>query len=729
MTAVSSTGTTGATQPTWSTTFGATTADNQITWTNIGPGLVVAYAGYTYVYCYRTIYGDLSTASPVSKATGPILSSVPITPINITAYSITSGVATFTAANNLQQVQQLVLNGFPNSTFLNGQVVSVGAGPTSTSFIAGVTGPDTPLTSEAGQANPVITTVNGSFTTSTQCNSTATITNVSVSGGVATITAANNFTVGLSIGLTGLTNAGFLNGQTVVVSSASATQFSCNLTGNVIYPTNYPSTPDTGTATFLAVEIYRTADGGGIYYFDGAVANPTGSSLSNFASGAFLAGVGADNGVPGVNIWANLQNVSSTSFATVSVPPPSSGSGAFGLLQAGTAVHIQAINGNVSPSFTFTNPVTTGDTILVAVLCFHENPPTLTDNHGNTYTQITSVTDGQFINYMFIASNVTGGSLTVTATVTGINGSNAYTSINCHELSGIVTASPVNASATHTGASSGGLFNSGTVTTSNALDVIFSFVYGVGAVTPVGYTLATNIVYSAAGGTQQVQTAFQTQSATGTYSPNWRANVPNGIGITVALKLLIIAPADGLQATTFAFTTPATVAIQGIQVNFDGFYKGAAGLASFNVQLMRNGTPVVAAKMVTAATSNTTYNVGGSTNLWVWVGSPADTNTTTLVFKSLRLNRLSWWFIHLLGTQCQHSAVRSELGQHLDFLRYEHRHESRPTAYRSTCSLERSSSGSTGFYTNSGRNDSRLVGWSPMDGRWKRFISMAARTS
>jgi hypothetical protein len=72
----------------------------------------------------------------------------------------------------------------------------------------------------------------------------ATVTNVVIASGVATVTANNSFLVGEPVRLTGLANATFLN-DTIgfFVTSANASQFTFSTT----FP-NYPSTPDTGTA-------------------------------------------------------------------------------------------------------------------------------------------------------------------------------------------------------------------------------------------------------------------------------------------------------------------------------------------------------------------------------------------------------------------------------------------------------------------------------------------------
>jgi hypothetical protein len=71
--------------------------------------------------------------------------------VPITAYAITSNVATFTAANTLGAGQTVVLSGFPTSTFLNSQTLTV-VSATSTSFTVNFTHADVTTTTEAGTA-------------------------------------------------------------------------------------------------------------------------------------------------------------------------------------------------------------------------------------------------------------------------------------------------------------------------------------------------------------------------------------------------------------------------------------------------------------------------------------------------------------------------------------------------------------------------------------------------
>jgi len=75
---------------------------------------------------------------------------------------------------------------------------------------------------------------------------TGTITATAVNNNVVTVTCANNFIVGTTVTFAGLTTGGFLDGQLLVIQSATPTQFTVNFTH-----ANYGTTADTGTATWL----------------------------------------------------------------------------------------------------------------------------------------------------------------------------------------------------------------------------------------------------------------------------------------------------------------------------------------------------------------------------------------------------------------------------------------------------------------------------------------------
>jgi hypothetical protein len=78
----------------------------------------------------------------------------------------------------------------------------------------------------------------------TRISNVSTITNVSISGDLLTVTAANKFLPGDTIVFAGLTTATFLNGVRVLVNTSNANVF----TANYVHA-DYASAPDTGTAT------------------------------------------------------------------------------------------------------------------------------------------------------------------------------------------------------------------------------------------------------------------------------------------------------------------------------------------------------------------------------------------------------------------------------------------------------------------------------------------------
>lgn len=261
--------TTGLTAPAWSTTQGGTTVDGDYTWTNIGQGNLIEAYGTSYVFGYRTIYGHLTTCSPISISTGSIFGPQSV---GITAFSITDNVVTFTGTNNFIPGNIFTVYGFTTGIYLNGQPFTVlAAGLSTTSFSANFTYPDTGSTNDTASTQPLIATVTGVGTGSVLCNATATITAIGVSADVVTISAVNSFTPGLYVTFTGITTATWLNNQQLQIINTDP-----NGQWFQVYAVqpNQPVTVDTGTVTFNAVEIYRVSDGGGIYLFAGAVTNP-----------------------------------------------------------------------------------------------------------------------------------------------------------------------------------------------------------------------------------------------------------------------------------------------------------------------------------------------------------------------------------------------------------------------------------------------------------------------
>jgi len=74
-----------------------------------------------------------------------------------------------------------------------------------------------------------------------------TITNVAITTNVLTVSAINTFTVGVPVTLAGLTTATFLNGQIVIVTATTGSNFTATFAH-----ADYASAPDTGTADNVA---------------------------------------------------------------------------------------------------------------------------------------------------------------------------------------------------------------------------------------------------------------------------------------------------------------------------------------------------------------------------------------------------------------------------------------------------------------------------------------------
>jgi hypothetical protein len=73
LTGSTGTGKSGATAPTWATTLSATTTDNDITWTCLGPGAVLSYKTISYSFATHSVDGSVSTAAPPAIIQGPIV--------------------------------------------------------------------------------------------------------------------------------------------------------------------------------------------------------------------------------------------------------------------------------------------------------------------------------------------------------------------------------------------------------------------------------------------------------------------------------------------------------------------------------------------------------------------------------------------------------------------------------------------------------------------------------
>lgn len=628
--------TTGAVAPVWNQTVGGATVDGSYTWTNLGPGQFVESFGTSYVVAYRTIYGHLTTASPQSINTGSIFGPTIAT---ITAFSITNNVVTFIGANNFIPGNVFSVQGLSIGTFLNNQPFTiVAAGTSPTQFSAVFDFVDTPLTVDSGSTENLIATVQGVGTNSPLCNAQVAITGSQVTAGVVRVFAINSFVPGLQVTFTGLTVATFLNNLQfeIINVDPDGTWFEVFfLTALGIVPPDQAFATDTGTATFDAIEIYRLSDGGGIYLFTGAVANPTGTTVLPYDSGVNITGIGTDDGVPGSFPWTDSNNVTSTTlYATAFVPTPVGGGGGarFQAVQvAQNFIANQTVPSTVVSSFSA--QVTGGNTIMLFVDTFQMTSWTVRDSQNNVYTQIdqrVSPNDhGIITTTVYRAVNVAQGPTTVTLSVVPQTGTahqcyGGFAAVECSGLNG--TLGPINGGYSPSGTT----VNTGTVTTAGAAQtncVIFSFGdfdlltrSDLPATKPSGYTLlSSQVVFDAPAGDsfQQMALAYQVVSALGTYSPIWSTPANSkSVSQTVALELALFAPSDGLDAKSFQFSVPPSIGITGIEVDFESFFSGTSGFGIIDVQLLKGGVPVGTVMQVSPTNINQNFTLGGTGNLW-----------------------------------------------------------------------------------------------------------------
>ena len=247
---------------------------------------------------------------------------------------------------------------------------------------------------------------------------------------------------------------------------------------------------------------------------------------------------------------------------------------AAGLVQHGTkSVQSNSVNGTnyAAPPlmFTYPNPVTAGDTLVVTFNAFnYQVGPTVTDSNNNIWKlAVHQNPAGQEHNsYCYYASGVVGGLTTVTISspLTGfptssqLTGWNAFTTAVFAELSGVLT--PVSLDGVGFAFNVGG--STGSVTTTNPNDVIISGIANL-PTTPSTYSLIDTLSINAAGGTQSFSAAYKQVSTAGVNNPIWTGS-PIGVGVTVVFRL---AKQNAPAPVTIATTTPSDLMIRVYAVN------------------------------------------------------------------------------------------------------------------------------------------------------------------
>jgi hypothetical protein len=247
--------------------------------------------------------------------------------------------------------------------------------------------------------------------------------------------------------------------------------------------------------------VAATYDGSGTaagvkIYVDG-VAETLTTIIDALGTGTIIAGgqnfivgnqIATTDALLGKMAWIQLQNVSRTSgqiAAITTLPavtantvlslPFTEGSGqVVGDVSSnafkGAITNIQPVqfDGQASTTCNFGQVVKSGDTVCVGVFAASGAAPTVTDDKGNTYTQVTSVaTGGGFTLYGYYSANITNGSSIFTASSASL--------IMVFEFSGVSGVLDGSGSAYNASASASSVTSS-SFTTTVAGDLIFGIV-------------------------------------------------------------------------------------------------------------------------------------------------------------------------------------------------------------------------------------------------------------
>jgi hypothetical protein len=179
-------------------------------------------------------------------------------------------------------------------------------------------------------------------------------------------------------------------------------------------------------------------------------------------------------------------------------------------------------------SITFSNPVTAGSMLVVAIRIGNAGHATITSNPAATWTEDNWLQYYGWSVSVLSAPNVAGGTTTVTATIPGPAD---VVRMTIHEYSGMATTAPAHKRATATGTS--GTATTGSVTTTIDNCLLFCAVATdsdlLGFKAGPGYTLRAN-------GGEKIQTEDGGPVAAGTYSGTMSLNSDTWAAILVAYK-------------------------------------------------------------------------------------------------------------------------------------------------------------------------------------------------
>jgi glucose/arabinose dehydrogenase len=284
-------------------------------------------------------------------------------------------------------------------------------------------------------------------------------------------------------------------------------------------------------------------------------------------------------------------------------------------------VRAKEVTSGTTNRLAFSSANTAGDLIVVYAIWSNTGSTTVSDSRGNAYSTAAARTTwgGTSSAQVFYARNVAAGANTVT--VTHATAVNSFSAIYIHEYSGIDKVSPVDV--TQSAIGTGSAMNSGSVTTTNAADLLFAAGASNAAITAggSGYTARS----SAFGNRTQDRRVTATGSYNATGTQNGGAWVMQlvafkadpGTGDTTPPTVSVTAPAAGATvsaSTTVSATAADNVGVAGVQLLLDGANLGAEDTTapysvSWDTTGAANGSHSLSARARDAAGNTATSSV------------------------------------------------------------------------------------------------------------------------
>lgn len=282
------------------------------------------------------------------------------------------------------------------------------------------------------------------------------------------------------------------------------------------------------------------------------------------------------------------------------------------------------VTSGTTNSLAFSSGNTAGNLIIVYAIWSNTNSASVSDSGGNAYAAATARTTWgtNWSAQVFYAKNITDGSNTVTATFATAVGS--FGAIYIHEYAGIDKASPLDVSKSTIGTSRA--MSSGSVTTTNASDLLFGAGASSNSVTKAGSGWTTRS--SALGNRTEDRNVTTAGSYAATATQNGNAWVMQLVafkadsGETTPPTVAITSPANNAQVSGIINVTADAndnAGVAGVQFLVDGANSGPEDTAApyalvWDTRVVANGAHTLTAR-ARNATGNTTLSAPVTVNV------------------------------------------------------------------------------------------------------------------